>query len=100
MNFSIHLPQPLLTDLDGYAKARQISRSHVVREAVAQYLVRQTKSEWPADIRGWMTEALQPGFQPPPDDGPDFDAIRREGFDEEEARTEAFLKEFTKGLGE
>lgn len=100
MNFSIHLPQPLLSDLDRYAKSRNTSRSHVVREAVATYLVNQTKSEWPADIRAWMEEALQPGFKPPPCDGPDFDAIRREANQDQEARSEAFLKEFAKELGE
>lgn len=93
MNFSIHLPQPLLTDLDSYAKSRNSSRSNVVREAVAAYLVKQTRSEWPADMRAWMEEALQPGFKPPPCDGPDFDAIRQEANQSWEARSEGMLKE-------
>ena len=36
MNFSIHLPQPLLVNLDNFAKTHKTSRSGVVREAVAQ----------------------------------------------------------------
>ncbi len=58
MNFSIHLPQPLLIDLDNYAKSHHTSRSSVVREAVQAYLVQQKKSEWPADLRAWMEEGL------------------------------------------
>ena len=34
MNFSIHLPDPLLADLDAFAQTRQTSRSGVIREAV------------------------------------------------------------------
>ncbi|MGH2436455.1 MAG: ribbon-helix-helix domain-containing protein [bacterium] len=40
MNFSIHLPDPLLADLDAFAQARQTSRSGVIREAVCEYLAR------------------------------------------------------------
>jgi metal-responsive CopG/Arc/MetJ family transcriptional regulator len=32
-NFSIHLPDPLLADLDAFAQTRQTSRSGVIREA-------------------------------------------------------------------
>ena len=45
MNFSIHLPKPLLVDLDHYVKTNKLSRSGVVREAVESYLAQKTKSE-------------------------------------------------------
>ena len=37
MNFSIHLPDPLLADLDAFAQTRQTSRSGVIREAVGEF---------------------------------------------------------------
>ncbi|MFM9881272.1 MAG: hypothetical protein ACKVOO_12780 [Burkholderiaceae bacterium] len=91
MNFSIHLPQPLLLDLDDYAKSHNTSRSGVVREAVQAYLVQQKKSEWPADLLAWM--------KAPPDpidtaDWPDFDAIRKEANESWDARSEAMLREW------
>ena len=94
MNFSIHLPQPLLVNLDHYAKTHNTSRSGVVREAVERYLEQKSKSEWPSDLRVWMEEALQPGFQPDKDDGPDFDAIRSASNADWKAKSDAMLKEF------
>ena len=57
MNFSIHLPDPLLTDLDAFAQTRQTSRSGVIREAVREYLARHALQVWPADLERWMREA-------------------------------------------
>jgi len=37
VNFSIHLPDPLLADLDAFAQTRQTSRSGVIREAVGEF---------------------------------------------------------------
>jgi metal-responsive CopG/Arc/MetJ family transcriptional regulator len=37
VNFSIHLPDPLLADLDTFAQTRQTSRSGVIREAVREF---------------------------------------------------------------
>ena len=37
VNFSIHLPDPLLADLDAYVQT-QTTRSGVIREAVREYL--------------------------------------------------------------
>jgi Arc/MetJ-type ribon-helix-helix transcriptional regulator len=90
MNFSIHLPQPLLLNLDQFAKAHNTSRSSVVREAVQAYLVKETKSEWPADLVAWM--------KTPPDasdteDWPDFDAIRKESNESYQAQSDAIQKE-------
>ena len=94
MNFSVHLPQPLLVNLDYFAKMHNTSRSGVVREAVERYLKQQSKSEWPADLRVWMEEALQPGFKPGTDDGPDYDAIRRASNEGWQTKSDAMLKEF------
>jgi Arc/MetJ-type ribon-helix-helix transcriptional regulator len=93
MNFSVHLPQPLLVNLDQFAKAHNTSRSSVVREAVQAYLAKETRKEWPADILAWM--------QSPPDlqdtrDLPDFDAIRREANANWSARSEQMLGEWDK----
>jgi hypothetical protein len=33
---------------------------------------------WPPELLAWMQVALQKGFTPLPDDGPDFDELRRE----------------------
>lgn len=38
MNFSIHLPDPLVEDLDAFAHTRQTSCSGVIQEAVREYL--------------------------------------------------------------
>lgn len=94
MNFSIHLPQPLLLNLDRFAKTHNTSRSGVVREAVERYLEQKSKSEWPADLRVWMQEALQPGFQPDKNDGPDFDALRQASNEAWQARSDIMLKQF------
>ena len=93
MNFSIHLPQPLLVNLDNFAKTHNVSRSGVVREAVESYLAQKTKSEWPPEMLAWMQEGLQPGFKPDADDGPDFDAIRREANESWQASSERMLKD-------
>ena len=93
MNFSVHLPQPLLVNLDNFAKTHKISRSGVVREAVEAYLAAKTKSEWPPEMLAWMQEGLQPGFKPDLDDGPDFDAIRREANESWEINTARNLKD-------
>ncbi len=90
MNFSIHLPQPLLTDLDRYAKSHNTSRSNVVREAVATYLLSQNKSEWPADMAAWMKA---PPIAADNEDWPDFDALRKEANEDWEARSNALLKD-------
>ncbi|MGH8471184.1 MAG: CopG family ribbon-helix-helix protein [Gammaproteobacteria bacterium] len=74
MNFSIHLPDPLLADLDAFAAKKQTSRSGVIREAVCDYLARHALQAWPADLERWMREALPAT----PEQGPDFDAIRAE----------------------
>lgn len=78
MNFSIHLPQPLLADLDQFALTRKISRSGVVREAVESYLAQQRSSAWPEELRTWMEQGLKGSFKPSKSDAPDFDAIRHE----------------------
>ncbi|MGH9651480.1 MAG: CopG family ribbon-helix-helix protein [Terriglobales bacterium] len=74
MNFSIHLPDPLVEDLDAFAQTRQTSRSGVIREAVREYLARQALQAWPADLERWMREP----FPATAEQGPDFDAIRAE----------------------
>ena len=90
MNFSVHLPQPLLVNLDNFAKTHKTSRSGVVREAVEHYLAQKTASEWPADMLAWM--------QSPPDakdtqDWPDFDAIRKEANENWQTSSETWLKD-------
>ena len=90
MNFSIHLPEPLLTELDSYARTHHTSRSHVVREAVAAYLLRQAKSEWPADMVAWMKV---PAVAADTIDWPDFDALRKEVNDGWDARSNDLLKD-------
>jgi hypothetical protein len=74
VNLSIHLPDPLLADLDAFAQTRQTSRSGVIREAVLEYLARHALQTWPADIERWMREPLPATAE----HDPDFDAIRAE----------------------
>ena len=74
VNFSIHLPDPLLADLDAYVQTQQTTRSGVIREAVREYLARHALQVWPADLERWMREPLPATAE----HGPDFDAIRAE----------------------
>jgi Arc/MetJ-type ribon-helix-helix transcriptional regulator len=74
VNFSIHLPDPLLADLDAYVQTQQTTRSGVIREAVREYLARHALRAWPTDLEGWMREPLPATAE----HGPDFDAIRAE----------------------
>ncbi|MDQ3775404.1 MAG: ribbon-helix-helix protein, CopG family [Pseudomonadota bacterium] len=74
MNFSIHLPDPLLADLDAFAQAQRTSRSGMIREAVREYLARHALQAWPADLERWMREPLADTAE----QGPNFDAIRAE----------------------
>ncbi len=74
MNFSSHLPDPLVEDLDAFAQTRQTSRSGVIREAVREYLARHALQAWPVDPERWMREPLRATTE----QGPDFDAIRAE----------------------
>jgi predicted transcriptional regulator len=95
MNFSIHLPQPLLVNLDNFAKTNKLSRSGVVREAVENFLSLKTKSEWSPEMLAWMHEGLQPGFKADVEDWPDFDAIRREMNEGQDVRTEQLLRDLS-----
>jgi Arc/MetJ-type ribon-helix-helix transcriptional regulator len=95
MNFSVHLPQPLLVNLDNFAKTHMLSRSGVVREAVEAFLSQKTKSEWSPEMMAWMQEGLQPGFKADIEDWPDFDAIRREMNDGQDERTEQLLRDLS-----
>ena len=74
MNFSVHLPDPLLEQLDAYARRQQLSRSGVIREAVQLYLARQAGQVWPADLERRMKNPVPDAG----DGGPDFAAIRAE----------------------
>jgi predicted nucleic acid-binding protein len=74
VNFSIHLPDPLLADLDAFAQTRQTSCSGVIREAVREYLAQHALQAWPTDLERWMREPLPTAAE----SGPDFDAIRAE----------------------
>jgi predicted transcriptional regulator len=74
MNFSIHLPDPLLEQLDAYARSQHSSRSGIIREAVQVYLARQARQVWPADLERWMKNPVPDKG----DAGPDFEAIRAE----------------------
>jgi predicted transcriptional regulator len=81
MNFSVHLPDPLLTQLDQFAAANSKSRSSIVREAVSDYLATRTANAWPEDLAQWMNEAVgKPSRKStkPTNDWPDFDDIRSE----------------------
>jgi predicted transcriptional regulator len=78
MNFSIHLPQPLLADLDHFAQTRKTSRSGIVRDAVENYLAQQRSSAWPDELRQWMEQGLKASFKTGKTDAPDFNAIRQE----------------------
>lgn len=89
MNFSIHLPQPLLVSLDQFAKSHNTSRSGVVREAVQAYLAKEAKSEWPADLQAWMQTPADPEDTA---DWPDFDAVRKENNEGFETASEAHLR--------
>jgi metal-responsive CopG/Arc/MetJ family transcriptional regulator len=44
VNFSIHLPDPLLADLDAFAQTRPTSRSGVIREANTREFRRASKA--------------------------------------------------------
>lgn len=90
MNFSVHLPQPLLVNLDTFAKTHNTSRSGVVREAVETYLAQKAASQWPADLLAWMQ--LQPDVKDA-QDLPDFDAIREDANQNWQALSEAWLKD-------
>ena len=92
MNFSIHLPQPLLISLDNFAKDHSSSRSGVVRDAVENYLAQKTASQWPADVLAWMSS--------PQDSSdllglPDFNVIRQESNDLWQSRSDELLKDFS-----
>jgi len=74
VNFSIHLPDPLLERLDAFARSQEASRSSIIREAVQEYLARRALQEWPADLAKWMRS----GESGVPEAVPDFAAIRSE----------------------
>lgn len=78
MNFSIHLPQPLLADLDQFALTQKTSRSGIVRDAVESYLAQQRSSAWPDELRTWMEQGLKSSFKSGKSDAPDFASIRKE----------------------
>ncbi len=82
MNFSIHLPNHLLQELDQHVKSGGESRSAVVRDAVQQYLERFRASRWPQTLVAHMQSGLQAATHVEDSAGhqgtePDFDAIRR-----------------------
>ena len=92
MNFSIHLPQLLLADLDQFAQTRKLSRSGIVRDAVESYLAQQRSSAWPDELRTWMEQGLKGNFKPVKSDAPDFAAIRSEMNQAKDPREEQLLR--------
>lgn len=83
MNFSVHLPDPLLHQLDKFASAQAKSRSSVVREAVSEYIAARSASQWPDELAQWMRKAQKASSRKVGADvgdvaWPDFDAIRGE----------------------
>jgi predicted transcriptional regulator len=82
MNFSVHLPDPLLRQLDQFANANAKSRSSIVREAVSEYITARTANTWPDELAAWMKSATKKAPDIRSDttdqDWPDFDAIRHE----------------------
>lgn len=86
MNFSVHLPDPLLNQLDQFAAAQAKSRSSIVREAVSEYIAARTTHTWPKDMVAWMSSAAKTqarkGVKTTKEmtqhEWPDFDAIRNE----------------------
>lgn len=79
MNFSIHLPNHLLQELDQHVKSGGESRSAVVRDAVQQYLERFRSSHWPQTLVAHMQEGMASRVEDAGakhTDEPDFDAIR------------------------
>jgi predicted transcriptional regulator len=92
MNFSIHLPQPLLADLDNFAQARKTSRSGIVRDAVENYLAQQRSSAWPEDLRQWMEQGIKASFKAGKMEAPDFAAIRCEMNQAPDAREQQLLR--------
>jgi predicted transcriptional regulator len=84
MNFSVHLPDPLLTQLDQFAAAQAKSRSSIVREAVTEYIATRTASAWPSDMAAWMKS--RPTKAAATNDWPDFDAIRKASNDSADQR--------------
>jgi metal-responsive CopG/Arc/MetJ family transcriptional regulator len=58
VNFSIHLPDPLLADLDAFAQTRQTSRNGVIREAVREF--------WRVEglaVNDWLARGITPDGQ-------------------------------------
>jgi metal-responsive CopG/Arc/MetJ family transcriptional regulator len=83
MNFSIHLPDPLLNQLDHFAAANAKSRSSIVREAVSEYIAARTAHTWPEEMIEWMSSPAKKSprkttASKTDDTWPDFDAIRKE----------------------
>ncbi len=78
MNFSIHLPHPLMAELERFTGQRKLSRSGVIKEAVEQYLKRHSRSEWPEGLDAFMKEGLKSKVKPQPSDEPDFAGMHNE----------------------
>jgi metal-responsive CopG/Arc/MetJ family transcriptional regulator len=83
MNFSVHLPDPLLHQLDHFAAVQAKSRSSIVREAVSEYIAARTANAWPEEMIEWMSSPAKKSprkntITKDDDTWPDFDAIRSE----------------------
>jgi hypothetical protein len=53
MNFSLHLSDDLVRHLSAMAKATGQSRNALIRQAVEEWLERQTRRQWPEEVSGF-----------------------------------------------
>jgi predicted transcriptional regulator len=58
MTLTVRLPQPLEKALDAYSAEKGLTKSHVVQEALAEYLVHATDAQPPARNEG-VSEAYR-----------------------------------------
>ena len=63
MNFSVHLKESLVEELDRQATETGKTRNALIREAVSEWLERRRRTEWPSEIRNFKGVKLIKRFE-------------------------------------
>lgn len=57
MPFSVHLPEPLIEQLDLVALRMNIRRNAVVRQAVERFVAQASVPDWPVAVQAHLADA-------------------------------------------
>lgn len=63
MNFSIYIPDELAAKLNTIAAQKHVSKNHIVREALEEWIESHPHKKWPSDFFSFESASEVPDFK-------------------------------------